>query len=98
MYQETNKGVVNMAKDYMDVMLETGLTRKGQIINYNYDYIRLVMGNEWTDYDCKIIESKINKYTLNREVQYLMNRHRLNFREAIERLVDSGLLKMWYEN
>lgn len=93
------KGAIVMDNnDYREVMFDNGFTtalRNSVIKPYEYSYVRHAMGLEWSDYDCKIITQALTKYTANRELQYLMNRHRCNFRTAVEKLVDTGIIKMY---
>lgn len=71
------------------------LTLKGLMLAYDYNHIRNELDEYYTDYDCKLIATKMKTFTMNREVEYLINKYNYNFQQAIDRLVDTGILKLW---
>lgn len=71
------------------------LRAKDLMYSYDYKYVRLFLDEYYTDYDCKIITDKLKTFRLNREVQYLINRYSFNFQQAIDKLVDTGILKLY---
>lgn len=71
------------------------LTLRGLMIAYDYDCIRTLLDEQYSNYDCKLIEQKLKRFTLNRDVQYLMTHYKYNFQQAIDKLVDTRILRLW---
>lgn len=65
------------------------------IMNYTYDDVREQLDNYYTDYDCKIIEKRLKTYAMNREICYLTHTYNYSFQQAIDRLLDLNILRLW---
>ena len=71
------------------------LTLKGLMMVLDLKQIRGLLDEYYSDYDCKIIYDKLKIYRVNQELQYVMNKYRFNFQQAIDKLVDTGILKLY---
>lgn len=77
------------------------LTLKTLMKDYSSKWVYLTMNNElnkeheWTETDCQIIANKLKKYSVNRELQYLVNHYRMSHKDAIIRLIDEEIIKMY---
>lgn len=71
------------------------MTLKGLMLAYDYNHIRSELDEYYTDYDCKLIANKMKTFAINREVEYLMSKYDYNFQQSIDKLVDTGILKLW---
>lgn len=82
-------------KIYMFDEQSENLTLKGLMMALDLKQIRGLLDEYYTDYDCKIIYEKLKIYRVNQELQYVMEKYRFNFQQAIDRLVDTGILKLY---
>lgn len=71
------------------------LTLKGLMIPFTYEFIRNELDEVYSDYDCKLIYEKLKRFILNRDVQYLMIQYDFTFSQAIDKMVDSRVLKLY---
>lgn len=91
--------------DYEIFMFEeeqNDMTLKRLMLAYDKKDIYTIMNisakkgcEEWTEYDCQVIADKLKKYSVNAELQYVMKHYRLSTKDAIIRLIDDGIIKMF---
>lgn len=91
--------------DYEIFMFEeesNDMTLKRLMLAYDKKDIYTIMNisakkgcEEWTEYDCQIIADKLKSYKVNTELQTIKKRYRLSTKDAIIKLIDDGIIKMY---
>lgn len=71
------------------------ITMRELMLMIDYDGVRSSLDEHYSDYDCQLIAKRLKSYTINKELQIIMNMYKYSFQQGVDKLIDDGFIKMW---